>query len=86
MIEVYSDREDGYEPFYTPFCDCCGCWLESQYSFGAALKLMKEYDWVSVRNDAGEWENYCDKCVAQHEITARPTASQDFAGLGGSKL
>lgn len=58
MIEVYSDREDGYEPFYTPFCDCCGCWLESQYSFGAA----------------------------QHGITARPTASQDFAGLGGSKL
>ena len=47
---------------------------------------MKEYDWVSVRNDAGEWENYCDKCAAQHEITARPTASQDFAGLGGSKL
>lgn len=30
MIEVYSDREDGYEPFYTPFCDCCGCWLESE--------------------------------------------------------
>lgn len=27
MIEVYSDREDVYKPFYTPFCDCCGCWL-----------------------------------------------------------
>ena len=30
MIEVYSDREDGYEPFYTPFCDEYGGYVTEE--------------------------------------------------------
>jgi len=75
---------ENYDGYYTPTCDGCGDELVEQDTFEEAVASVRRNGWVTVKGDDGEWYNYCPECAA-HYKPKRPSAAQDFAGIGGSQ-
>lgn len=82
-IEKRSVREDyGWGKRYIPTCDYCGKELGPEYSYQDAVTAMRSNGWKSI-HDGVEWSDACPDCAGQLK-SGRATASDDFAGIGGT--
>lgn len=89
-MSIYNDPIDydmygSYEDRYTMTCDCCGESLSDGYGFflfDDMIEAAKRSDWRLVKNESGEWYHYCPVCANRLGIRTRPSAAQDFEGVG----
>lgn len=72
------ERESGK---YIPVCDNCYAELCEQETFDDAVEHMRSCGWATVKDECGEWRNYCPMC--EHELlkSHHSSAVKDFEGL-----
>lgn len=67
---------------YTPVCDNCYKELCEQFTFEDAVEHLRSCGWATVKDEHGEWCNYCPEC--EHELLKKhySSAASDFEGVG----
>lgn len=66
---------------YMPVCDNCYKVLCEQDTFEDAVEHLRSCGWATVKDEYGDWRNYCPEC--KHELLkdCYPSASKDFEGV-----
>lgn len=66
---------------YMPVCDNCYKVLCEQDTFEDAVEHLRSCGWATVKDEYGDWRNYCPEC--KHELLKDryPSASKDFEGV-----
>ena len=72
------EREGGT---YIPVCDNCFTALCEQDTFEDAVEHLRSCGWATVKDEYGEWCNYCPKCAYELQKKRWPTAANDFEGV-----
>lgn len=49
---------------YIPVCDNCFTTLAEQDTFEEAVEHLHDCGWIAIKDDYGEWCNYCTNCKA----------------------
>ena len=66
---------------YVPVCDNCCKELCEQDTFEDAVEHLRSCGWATVKDEYGDWRNYCPEC--EHELlkSRYPSAAKDFEGV-----
>lgn len=72
------EREGGT---YIPVCDNCFTALCEQDTFEDAVEHLRSCGWATVKDEYGDWCNYCPKCAYELQKKRWPTAANDFEGV-----
>lgn len=72
------EREGGT---YIPVCDNCFTALCEQDTFEDAVEHLRSCGWATIKDEYGDWCNYCPKCAYELQKKRWPTAANDFEGV-----
>lgn len=72
------EREGGT---YIPVCDNCFTALCEQDTFEDAVEHLRACGWATVKDEYGDWCNYCPKCAYELQKKRWPSAANDFEGV-----
>lgn len=66
---------------YMPVCDNCYKVLCEQDTFEDAVEHLRSCGWATVKDEYGDWRNYCPEC--EHELLKSRylSAAKDFEGV-----